>query len=92
VARRRNRTTHRQSLLLAARELAERGSTLVREPEIAEQPFPIAGLCVERGVQVERFRDAHLVRQLALLELDAADAPELVAVMPRVEAEHADRA
>ena len=56
------------------------GLALVGEPEIVEQPLRIAGLGVERGVEVHRFPDADLVRQLALLELDADDPTELVAV------------
>ena len=65
---------------------------LIGEPEVGQQLLPVAGICVERGVEVDRLPDLDLVGQLALLELDADDATELVAVAARVEPEHADRA
>ena len=82
----------REPLLLAARQLAELGLALVRQPEVGEQPLAVPRPRVERGIEVDGLPDAHLVRQLALLELDADDATELVAVALRVEAEDADRA
>ena len=65
---------------------------LSASPRSTSSCSPSRGRGVERGVEVDGLPDADLVGELALLELDADDAVELVAVALRVEPEHADRA
>ena len=55
-------------------------------------PARIRGLRVERREQVEGLADGHPVGELALLELDADERPQSVAVPARVEAEDPDGA
>ena len=82
----------RQALLLAARQVPVGRVALVVEPEVVDQLARIGRVSVERGEQVERLADGDPVGQLALLELDADEGPQSVAVPPGIEPEHADRA
>ena len=83
----------RQALLLTAGQMPElRLSRFSARPRPSSSAPMSAGFAVEGGVQLQRLADAQLGRQLALLELDADLFAQLVAIVTRVEAEHADRA
>ena len=47
---------------------------------------------VERREQLERLADRHAIGQLALLELDAHDLPQAIAIVLGIEPQDADRA
>ena len=67
-------------------------SRLSSSPRSLDQLARVGRLLVERGEQLERLADGDPVGQLALLELDADEAPESLAVPPGIEPEDADRA
>jgi hypothetical protein len=64
---------------------------LVGQGERSEQLLGNCRRGVERGIQIERFADLQLLRQLALLQLDAEHPAQRVALSPWVESEHGDR-
>ena len=70
----------REALLLAAGEVLVGRVALLGQPEVVDQRGRIRRVRVERGEQLERLGDRHAFGQLALLELDADDAPQPIAI------------
>ena len=58
-------------------------------PTSCEQPFGVVGVVVVRGEELQRLERAHARVEPALLEHHADARAQLVAVAPRVDAEHA---
>ena len=71
--------------------LPNRGVALVLQPPLQQQLPPVAGFCVERGVQIQRLPHLEVVRQLRVLQLDADLLAQRAPVLDRVETEHPDR-
>ena len=82
----------RQALLLAAGEVAVRRVALLAETQLIDQRAWIGRIVVERREQLEGLADGHPVGQLALLELDADEAAQALAVPAGIEAQDPDRA
>ena len=82
----------REALLLAAGQVPVVRVALLGQPEVVDQRPRIGRIRVERREQLEGLADGHAVGQLALLELDADERPETIAIPSGVEPEDADRA
>ena len=83
------RERERQALLLPARHAPHQRVPRVLEPDQVEQPFRVVGVVVVGGEQLQRLERLHARVEPAFLQHHADARAQLVAVAPRVDAEHA---
>jgi hypothetical protein len=81
----------REALLLSAGQFAIRRVSPAAQAEVGHESLRVCRIPVERGEQAECLAHGHPVRQLALLELDADQGSQPVAIPPGIVAQDADR-
>ena len=86
------REGNREALLLAAGQIPILRVALRGQPEVVDEGFRILGIGVEGREQLDGLGDRHAVGELALLELDADECPQAIAIVLRIEPENPDRA
>ena len=80
-----------EALLLPSGEVAVLGAALLSQPEVLDEAVRVGWIGVERGEQPDGLGHRHPVGELALLELDSHEGPELVAVLDGIKPEDPDR-